>query len=165
MSCSPSLLPPPFLRTPSQRARETNTPSYTDNNKASTLCRDATAYYKAHHQKTEVKTASLLTAEEAAHHAGVDSITLFPDIIIALAAAPADSIPKADIGKFMAPPTISPVEGWKVYDAAIEKGQEAWDEGFKKSQGGENARKLGEAIAAFTKAQDDLEELIRKGSA
>ena len=65
----------------------------------------------------------------------------------------------------MAPPTISPVEGWKVYDAAIEKGQEAWDEGFKKSQGGENARKLGEAIAAFTKAQDDLEELIRKGSA
>lgn len=140
-------------------------PSYTDNNKASTLCRDATAYYKAHHQKTEVKAASLVTAEEAAHHAGVDSITLFPGIITALAAAPADSMPKAEIGKFMAPPTISPVEGWKVYDGAIEKGQEAWEEGFKTSQGGENARKLGEAIAAFTKAQDDLEELIRKGSA
>ena len=99
------------------------------------------------------------------HHAGVDSITLFPPIIRALAAAPAASMPKVEKGKFMVPPTISPVDGWKVLEAAVEGGRETWEAGFEKSGGGENSRKLREAIVAFTKAQDDLEALVRKVAA
>lgn len=99
------------------------------------------------------------------NHAGVDSITLFPPIIRALAAAPAESMQRAEVGKFMVPPTISPVDGWKVYEGAVEGGREAWEEVFEKSGGGENARKLKEAIAAFSKAQDDLEELVKKVAA
>ncbi|SPO06152.1 related to transaldolase [Cephalotrichum gorgonifer] len=137
---------------------------FTDTNKASTLCRDATAYYSAHHHKTEVKAASFVHPDEAMHHAGVDSITLFPDIIRTLKATPASSMTPAEIGKFMTPPTISPIPGWKAYEEAAE-GRDAWEAAFKASGGGENARKLAEAIAAFTKAQDDLEELVRKVAA
>ena len=94
------------------------------------------------------------------HHAGVDSITLFPPIIRALAAAPKESMPAGDVGKFMTPPAVDPVEEWKVYEEAVGS-KESWEEGMGKSGGGENARKLREAIAAFSKAQDDLEELVR----
>lgn len=99
------------------------------------------------------------------HHAGVDSITLFPPIIRSLASSPAESMPRAEVGKFMVPPTISPAEGWKVYEEAIEGGREAWEAQFEKSGGGESARKLKEAIAAFSKAQDDLEDLVKRVAA
>lgn len=143
-----------------RKEQKTNKTSYTDTNKASTLSRDAKAYFTSHHQKTQVKTASLISPEEVMHHAGVDSITLFPPIIRALAAAPKGSMPEGEVGQFMVPPAVSPVDEWKVYEGAVE-GKESWEEGLGKSDGGENARKLREAIAAFTKAQDDLEELVR----
>lgn len=99
------------------------------------------------------------------HHAGVHSITIFPNLIRALKAAPIDSMTKAEIGKFMTPPTISPVPEWKVYEDAAAGGRDAWEAVFEASAGGENSRKLKEAIVAFSKAQDDLEELVRKHAA
>ncbi|CAI4214517.1 unnamed protein product [Parascedosporium putredinis] len=124
--------------------------NFRDENKATDLCRDATAYYEAHHQKTKVKAASFVSAEEVMNHAGVDYITVFPSIINELAEKPILDMQLKDVGKYMRPPPISPSK---------------WEDVFNKSKDGDNARKLKEAIDTFSGEQDKLEELIKKVAA
>ncbi|PKS08688.1 hypothetical protein jhhlp_004741 [Lomentospora prolificans] len=139
--------------------------NFRDENKATDLCRDATAYFEAHHQKTKVKAASFVSAEEVMNHAGVDYITVFPSIIKELAEKPILDMQLMDVGKYMRPPPISPVGIWKGYEEAVEGGQQKWEEVFNASKKGDNARKLTEAIQTFSGEQDKLEDLIRKVAA
>jgi transaldolase len=152
-----------FLSPPSSPANShSHSTRFRDEHKATTLCRDAAAYYASRSHKTKVKAASFVAPDECMHHAGVDYITLFPDIINALASAPLESMPAAEVGKYMAPPSVAPAADWKVLDEAIAGGREAWEASMEKSAGGESARKLKEAITVFSGMQDNLEALIGK---
>jgi len=134
--------------------------SFQDQHKATSLCRDAAAYYSAHSQKTKVKAASFVSADEVMHHAGVDYITVFPPVIKELSETPVANMPVEEVGKYM---SSSPDEtAWKGYEEAAAGGREVWEEKFNGSGGGENARKLREAIETFSGEQKKLEELVRK---
>ncbi|KEZ43723.1 hypothetical protein SAPIO_CDS4348 [Scedosporium apiospermum] len=133
---------------------------FQDQHKATSLCRDAAAYYSAHSQKTKVKAASFVSADEVMHHAGVDYITVFPPVIKELSETPVANMPVEEVGKYM---SSSPDEtAWKGYEEAAAGGREVWEEKFNGSGGGENARKLREAIETFSGEQKKLEELVRK---
>jgi transaldolase len=126
--------------------------SFRDGNKAFDVCRDAQIHYAANGRTTIVMGASFTSVEEVMGLAGVQHITVMPDMLRELASTSVAAW-KGDIGTYMRPPSspeTTPSDGRAIPASPMGK---------------ESERKMGDAVYYFTRAQKGLEDLIRQVAA
>lgn len=115
--------------------------SYDDGGANLALCFEAQQYYKQYSYSTRVKAAGLLSVTEAKTLAGVDSVTVAPDLLRTLASTEAT---EEDIDKLsLFTKANHPKEGEGKRQMYVEE-EAAWKEAFAKAYNGKGQWKTDE---------------------
>ena len=133
---------------------------YVDESKAFDFCREAQAYYLAHSHKTQVLAASLTSVDDVMRLAGIQHITISPNLLRQLST---DDLSTWDgkLGDYFAQgPTH---KSWESQDyAKLVKDESAWKLAFTRSGFGAAEGKIIQAINYFADFQEKMEELVKQ---
>ncbi|KAM0291523.1 hypothetical protein ACHAO9_003648 [Fusarium lateritium] len=136
---------------------------YVDQNKAFDFCREAQAYYIEHSLRTQVLAASLTSTDEVMQLAGIQHVTISPNLLNGLASAELSAC-NGKIGDYFAQGPSN--KSWETKDYhALVKDESAWRIAFTRSGFGSSEGKIIQAINYFADCQEKLEELVRQHAA
>ncbi|KAF4989943.1 hypothetical protein FGRMN_8785 [Fusarium graminum] len=131
---------------------------YVDHNKAFDFCREAQAYYISNSLRTQVLAASLTSVEEVMQLAGIQHVTISPNLLNGLASTDLSAW-NGKLGDYFAQGPTN--KSWDARDYnALVKDESAWRIAFTRSAFGANEGKIIQAINYFADCQDKLEELM-----
>ncbi|KAG5655488.1 hypothetical protein KAF25_000737 [Fusarium avenaceum] len=136
---------------------------YVDQNKAFDFCREAQAYYINNSLRTQVLAASLTSTEEVMQLAGIQHVTISPNLLNGLASTDLSAW-NGKLGDYFAQgPTNN---SWETRDYhTLVKDESAWRIAFTRSGFGSSEGKIVQAINYFADCQEKLEELVRQHAA
>lgn len=137
------------------------TSSYVDTNKGFSLVRTAQAHYARTSATTQVLPASLTSVAEVMQLAGAHHITISPPLLAELAATPAAAPSLVAKKLWMDAAGDGANAGADAVYASLVADEAAYRMAFTRSAGGENERKLSDAINIFADMQDAMEALVR----
>ena len=130
-----------------------------DQNKAFDFCREAQAYYISHSFRTQVLAASLTSLDEVMQLAGIQHVTISPNLLRGLASTDLSSW-KGTLGEYFAQGPAN--KSWETKDyGALVKDESAWRLAFTRSGFGSSEGKIIQAINYFADFQEKLEELVK----
>ncbi|KAF5618567.1 transaldolase [Fusarium sp. NRRL 52700] len=133
---------------------------YVDEHKAFEFCREAQAYYISHSFRTQVLAASLTSVDEVMQLAGIQHVTISPNLLNGLASADL-SIWNGKLGEYFAqgPAKMS----WETEDYnALVRNESSWRMAFTRSGFGTSEGKIIQAINYFADFQDKLEGIVKQ---
>ncbi|TWU77450.1 hypothetical protein ED733_006807 [Metarhizium rileyi] len=132
---------------------------YVDRDKAFDFCRQAQAYYARHSYRTQVLAASLTSVDEVMQLAGIQHITIAPQLLQELSSRDTSSW-DGQLGAYLAQ---SPSDSrWEVTEFKAIVGDEAsWRLAFTRSGFGAGEGKRIQAINYFSDFQEKIEHLVR----
>ncbi|KAF5544795.1 transaldolase [Fusarium phyllophilum] len=133
---------------------------YVDENKAFDFCRESQAYYINHSFRTQVLAASLTSVDEVMQLAGIQHVTISPNLLNGLASADLSTW-NGKLGEYFAQ---GPAEkSWETKDYnALVRDESSWRMAFTRSGFGTSEGKIIQAINYFADFQDKLEELVKQ---
>ncbi|WAO93572.1 Transaldolase [Fusarium falciforme] len=133
---------------------------YVDQNKAFDFCREAQAYYISHSFRTQVLAASLTSLDEVMQLAGIQHVTISPNLLRGLASTDLSSW-NGTLGEYFAQGPAN--KSWETKDyGALVKDESAWRLAFTRSGFGSSEGKIIQAINYFADFQEKLEELVKQ---
>ncbi|KAG9506264.1 hypothetical protein J7337_003246 [Fusarium musae] len=133
---------------------------YIDENKAFDFCREAQAYYINHSFRTQVLAASLTSVEEAMQLAGIQHVTISPNLLNGLASTDLSTW-NGKLGEYFAQGPTQKSWETKDYNALV-RDESSWRMAFTRSGFGTSEGKIIQAINYFADFQDKLEELVKQ---
>lgn len=133
---------------------------FVDEHKAFNFCAEAQRYYETIRTKTQVLVASLTSVAEVMKLAGVQHITISPQLLQELASTSADSWQRSNSSLFEENAAAVPYERDDFKD--IIHDESAWRLAFARSGFGTSHGKLIQAINYFSNFQDKLEDMAIK---
>ncbi|KAG4291280.1 hypothetical protein FPRO06_03166 [Fusarium proliferatum] len=133
---------------------------YVDENKAFEFCREAQAYYISHSFRTQVLAASLTSVDEVMLLAGIQHVTISPNLLNGLASAELSTW-NGKLGEYFAQGPTK--KSWETTDYnALVRDESSWRMAFTRSSFGTSEGKIIQAINYFADFQDKLEELVKQ---
>lgn len=133
---------------------------YVDEHKAFDFCREAQAYYINHSFRTQVLAASLTSVDEVMQLAGIQHITISPNLLNGLASTEMSSWDGKLGGYFAQGPDN---KSWETRDYnALVRDESKWRVTFTRSGFGTSEGKIIQAINYFSDCQEKLEDLVRQ---
>ncbi|RSL91524.1 hypothetical protein CEP51_000161 [Fusarium floridanum] len=133
---------------------------YVDQNKAFDFCREAQAYYISHSFRTQVLAASLTSVDEVMQLAGIQHVTISPNLLRGLASTDLSSW-NGHLGEYFAQGPAN--KSWETRDySALVKDESAWRLAFTRSGFGASEGKIIQAINCFADFQEKLEDLVKQ---
>ncbi|KAL9571788.1 hypothetical protein ACKAV7_004112 [Fusarium commune] len=133
---------------------------YVDENKAFEFCREAQAYYISHSFRTQVLAASLTSVDEVMQLAGIQHVTISPNLLNELASADLSTW-NSKLGEYFAQGPAKKSWETKDYNALV-RDESSWRMAFTRSGFGTSEGKIIQAINYFADFQDKLEELVKQ---
>ncbi|KAF5694544.1 transaldolase [Fusarium denticulatum] len=133
---------------------------YVDENKAFDFCREAQAYYINHSFRTQVLAASLTSVEEVMQLAGIQHVTISPNLLNGLASTDLSTW-NGTLGEYFAQGPAKKSWETKDYNALV-RDESSWRMAFTRSGFGTSEGKIIQAINYFADFQDKLEELVKQ---
>ncbi|RGP73858.1 hypothetical protein FSPOR_1552 [Fusarium sporotrichioides] len=133
---------------------------YVDENKAFDFCREAQAYYIKHSFRTQVLAASLTSVDEVMQLAGIQHITISPNLLNGLASS---NLSEWDgkLGDYFVQGPAN--KSWEARDySSLIKNESKWRMAFTRSGFGTSEGKIIQAINYFADCQEKLEDLVRQ---
>ncbi|KAJ4246565.1 hypothetical protein NW762_013506 [Fusarium torreyae] len=133
---------------------------YVDQHKAFDFCREAQAYYITHSFRTQVMAASLTSVDEVMQLAGIQHITISPNLLNELASTELSAW-NGKLGDYFAQGPNN--KSWETRDYhAVVKDESAWRIAFTRSGFGTSEGKIIQAINYFSDCQEKLENLVKE---
>ncbi|QGI61576.1 hypothetical protein CEK26_005545 [Fusarium fujikuroi] len=133
---------------------------YVDENKAFEFCREAQAYYISHSFRTQVLAASLTSVDEVMQLAGIQHVTISPNLLNGLASAELSTW-NGKLGEYFAQGPTK--KSWETTDYnALVRDESSWRMAFTRSGFGTSEGRIIQAINYFADFQDKLEELVKQ---
>ncbi|KAL6924235.1 hypothetical protein FSHL1_001490 [Fusarium sambucinum] len=133
---------------------------YVDKHKAFDFCREAQAYYVKHSFRTQVLAASLTSVDEVMQLAGIQHITISPNLLNGLASSSMSGW-DGKLGDYFAQGPDN--KSWETKDYnALAKNESKWRMAFTRSGFGTSEGKIIQAINYFSDCQEKLEDLVRQ---
>ncbi|KAH7251547.1 hypothetical protein BKA59DRAFT_394120 [Fusarium tricinctum] len=132
---------------------------YVDQNKAFDFCREAQAYYINNSLRTQVLAASLTSTDEVMQLAGIQHVTISPNLLNGLASTDLSAW-NGKLGDYFAQGPTNKSSETKGYHTLV-KDESAWRIAFTRSGFGSSEGKIIQAINYFADCQEKLEELIK----
>ncbi|WZH45239.1 Transaldolase [Fusarium acuminatum] len=136
---------------------------YVDQNKAFDFCREAQAYYINNSLRTQVLAASLTSTDEVMQLAGIQHVTISPNLLNGLASTDLSAW-NGKLGDYFAQGPTNKSSETKGYHTLV-KDESAWRIAFTRSGFGSSEGKIIQAINYFADCQEKLEELVRQHAA
>ncbi|KAF5253609.1 hypothetical protein FANTH_1537 [Fusarium anthophilum] len=133
---------------------------YVDENKAFDFCREAQAYYMSHSFRTQVLAASLTSVDEVMQLAGIQHVTISPNLLNDLASTQLSTW-NGKLGEYFAQGPTNKSWETKDYNALV-RDESSWRMAFTRSGFGTSEGKIIQAINYFADFQDKLEELVKQ---
>ncbi|KAM0411605.1 hypothetical protein ACHAPD_009820 [Fusarium lateritium] len=133
---------------------------YVDKHKAFDFCREAQAYYVKHSFRTQVLAASLTSVDEVMQLAGIQHITISPNLLNGLASSSMSGW-DGKLGDYFAQGPDNKSWETKDYNALV-KNESKWRMAFTRSGFGTSEGKIIQAINYFADCQEKLEDLVRQ---
>ncbi|KAF5544767.1 transaldolase [Fusarium mexicanum] len=133
---------------------------YVDENKAFEFCREAQAYYINHSFRTQVLAASLTSVDEVMQLAGIQHVTISPNLLNGLASTQLSTW-NGKLGEHFAQGPANKSWETKDYNALV-RDESSWRMAFTRSGFGTSEGKIIQAINYFADFQDKLEELVKQ---
>jgi transaldolase len=133
---------------------------YVDENKAFDFCREAQAYYIGHSFRTQVLAASLTSVDEVMQLAGIQHVTISPNLLHGLVSTELSAW-NGKLGEYFAQGPANKSWETKDYNALV-KDESSWRMAFTRSGFGSSEGKIIQAINYFADFQDKLEELVKQ---
>ncbi|KAF4983524.1 hypothetical protein FZEAL_1059 [Fusarium zealandicum] len=133
---------------------------YVDDNKAFDFCREAQAYYINKSFRTQVLAASLTSVDEVMQLAGIQHVTISPNLLRGLASTHLSTW-NGKLGEYFAQGPVN--KSWETRDYnALVKDDSAWRLAFTRSGFGASEGKIIQAINYFSDFQEKMEELVKQ---
>ncbi|KAM0301446.1 hypothetical protein ACHAPM_005674 [Fusarium culmorum] len=133
---------------------------YVDEHKAFDFCREAQTYYINHSFRTQVLAASLTSVDEVMQLAGIQHITISPNLLNGLASTKLSEW-DGKLGDYFVQGPAN--KSWETRDYnALTKNESAWRMAFTRSGFGTSEGKIIQAINYFADCQEKLEDLVRQ---
>ncbi|KAF5608186.1 transaldolase [Fusarium subglutinans] len=133
---------------------------YVDENKAFEFCREAQAYYINHSFRTQLLAASLTSVDEVMQLAGIQHVTISPNLLNGLASTQLSTW-NGKLGEYFAQGPTNKSWETKDYNALV-RDESSWRMAFTRSGFGTSEGKIIQAINYFADFQDKLEELVKQ---
>ena len=131
-----------------------------DEHKAFDFCREAQAYYTNHEFRTQVLAASLTSVDEVMQLAGIQHITISPNLLNGLASTELSAW-NGKLGDYFAQGPDN--KSWETGDYnALVRDESKWRMAFTRSGFGTSEGKIIQAINYFSDCQEKLEDLVRQ---
>ncbi|KAJ4009308.1 hypothetical protein NW752_009608 [Fusarium irregulare] len=133
---------------------------YVDEHKAFDFCREAQAYYINHSFRTQVLAASLTSVDEVMQLAGIQHITISPNLLNGLATTELSTW-NGKLGDYFAQGPDN--KSWETRDYNdLVRDESKWRMAFTRSGFGTSEGKIIQAINYFSDCQEKLEDLVRQ---